>query len=179
MTARRKLAFALFAALALPLAILSGCAYKLGNGCLFPQHIRTVHVPVFQSDSFRRNLGERLTEAVVREIELRTPYTVVGSGAADSILAGRIVGDTKRVLVESPTDEPRDVELNMQVQVSWVDRQQNQSRDLGAVALPPSVVDVGSSSPVVPEVGQSIASGQQQVIERLAQQIVGLMESPW
>ncbi len=153
--------------------------YKVGNGCLFPDTVRTVYVPVFESDSFRRNLGERLTEAVVREIESRTPYKVVSSDAADSILAGRLLSDTKRVLVENPTDEPRELELNMQVQVSWVDKRSQQTRDLGALPLPASVVDVGQSSSVIPEVGQSIAVGQQKAIERLARQIVGLMEAPW
>ena len=48
----------------------AGCAgYQIGNQSLFPQEIHTVYVPVFKSNSFRRNLGERLTEAVVKEIE--------------------------------------------------------------------------------------------------------------
>ena len=52
------------------LLLLGGCAgYQIGNQSLYPQEIRTVYVPMFQSISFRRNLGERLTEAVVKEIE--------------------------------------------------------------------------------------------------------------
>jgi hypothetical protein len=31
----------------------------------------------------------------------------------------------------------------------------------------------------VPEFGRSVASTQQEAIEKLAQQIVGLMEEPW
>ena len=47
-----------------------GCAgYQIGNQSLYPPEIHTVYVPMFQSNSFRRNLGERLTEAVVKEIE--------------------------------------------------------------------------------------------------------------
>src|SRR5262245_35350210 len=65
-------------------AILSGCAgYQIGNRALYRPDLRTVHVPVIQSDSYRRYLGERLTEAIVKEIELRTPYKVVGPDAAD------------------------------------------------------------------------------------------------
>ena len=44
--------------------LLSGCAgYQIGNRALYRPDIRTVHVPVVQSDSYRRYLGERLTEA--------------------------------------------------------------------------------------------------------------------
>jgi hypothetical protein len=45
--------------------------------------------------------------------------------------------------------------------------------------LPAEIADVSGSANVVPEVGQSIATAQQQAISRLAQQIVGLMEKPW
>ena len=54
------------------LAVLAGCAsYRVGNASLYPPHIRTVYVPVFESASYRRNLGERLTEAVMKEIEAK------------------------------------------------------------------------------------------------------------
>ena len=48
--------------------------------------VRTVHVPVFQSESFRRNLDYLLTEAVQREIRTRTPYRLDDAETADTIL---------------------------------------------------------------------------------------------
>ena len=60
------------------------------------------------------DIGERLTEAVCKEIEKRTPFKVVDSAGADSILTGRIVADTN-MMVESPTDQSRMVEMNIQV----------------------------------------------------------------
>src|SRR5687767_8614231 len=87
---------------------LTGCAgYQMGNRTLYSPDIRTVYVPMFESNSFRRGLGERLTEAVVKEIELKTPYKVVGSPNADSVLSGIIVSETKRVTVENAFDDPR------------------------------------------------------------------------
>src|SRR5687767_14906756 len=86
---------------------LGGCAgYQLGNGTLYRTDIRTVYVPMFESDSFRRNLGERLTEAVVKEIENKTPYKVLSDpGAADSVLRGHLVSERKAVLAENRFDE--------------------------------------------------------------------------
>ena len=102
---------------------LGGCAgYQIGNQSLYPLEIHTVYVPMFQSNSFRRNLGERLTEAVVKEIETRTPYKVVGDPDADSVLTGRIVAERKRVLVPDLTGDAREIQVDMRVQVSWVDR---------------------------------------------------------
>ena len=93
---------------------LAGCAgYHIGPDAMFPNDVRTVYVPIFESDSLRRGLGEWLTEAVKKEIERRTPYKVINSPNADSILSGRIVSDTKRVVVETRNDDPRETETNV------------------------------------------------------------------
>src|SRR5262245_15718707 len=77
---------------AISMASLTGCAgYQIGRRSLYRPDVRTVHVPMIQSDSYRRYLGERLTEAIVKEIELRTPYKVVDAGSADSVLSVRLV----------------------------------------------------------------------------------------
>jgi hypothetical protein len=124
------------------------------------------------------DLGVRLTEAVCKEIEKRTPFKVVDGAGADSILTGRIVADTKRMMVESPSDQSRMVELNLQVLVTWADRG-GAVLASGAVPVPAASVDVGQSAALVPEYGRSVVSTQQEGIVKMAQQIVGLMEEPW
>ena len=58
-------------------ALFVGCAgYQVGHRSLYRPDIRTVHVPVVQSDSFRRYLGERLTEH-----DASIPLTLTSSGA--------------------------------------------------------------------------------------------------
>src|SRR6185369_12697823 len=104
-------------------AFFPGCAgYQLGQRSLYRPDIRTIHIPVVQSDSFRRNLGERLTEAIVKQVELKTPYKVVDAASADSVLNVRLNSDSKRVLAENRFDEPRDIETDFFAQVNWVDR---------------------------------------------------------
>lgn len=157
-----------------------GCAgYQLGNHTLFPQNIRYVHVPVFRSDSLRRNLGERLTEAVIKEIEKRTPYKVVGPEMADSVLAGRIIADERRVLVEDLNDNAREMETTLRAQVSWTTSRGEVIAQPLVIPLPAALVEAGQSGNYVPEVGQSLLTNQQDVIDRLASQIVGMMELPW
>jgi lipopolysaccharide assembly LptE-like protein len=158
---------------------LGGCAgYQIGNASLFPPDIHTVYVPIFESDSFRRNMGEQLTEAVSKEIERRTPFKVVGSPNADSILTGRIMTDTKHSIVREPNNEGRELEIGLVVKVSWADRHGVVVRE-GQVPVPPEMVDLGQTVNLVPEYGASSATAQQQAIVRMARKIVDLMESPW
>jgi len=160
--------------------LLSGCAgYQLGFGSLYRPDVRTVHVPIFQSDSFRPHLGERLTEVVVKEIELRTPYKVVDAASADSVLYGRVVDTRKRVLVEDENDEPRDLEAGFVAEFSWVDRRGNLIARSLSVPVPALVLTVRQTADFVPEGGQSLATAQQEALARLAAQIVNQMERPW
>lgn len=159
---------------------LSGCAsYRIGNQTLYAPDVSTVYVPMIATTSFRRDLGERLTEAVVKEIELKTPFKVVGTPDADSVLSVRMVSDTKRVVIENQNDDPRALEINLAVEITWLNRRRAPIRLPSTVALPPELLPANNVSTLIPEAGQSVATAQQQAIQRLAQQIVSTMEEPW
>ncbi len=159
---------------------MAGCApYRFGAASLYPPDIQTVYVPVFESNSYRRNLSEWLTEAVCKEIELKTPYKVVGNPSADSILTGKLIGDTKRVIIEDQFDMPRETEVNLAVQVRWANRRGDLVTGPGTVPLPQDLVTLSAPGQLMPEFGQSGVTAQQQSIQRLATQIVALMETPW
>ncbi len=170
--------------LSVPLALLAltlpiGCAsYQLGTQTLYRPDIQSVHVPIFESDSYRRNLGEWLTEAVVKEIQLKTPYKIASSTNADSVLSGRILSETKRVLAEDINDVPRNVETNFVVQVVWQSPQGDLLHPAMSVPLPP-ILQVGQAANFIPEGGQSVASAHQRAIQQLAEQIVAQMEQAW
>ncbi|MGA2065984.1 MAG: LptE family protein [Thermoguttaceae bacterium] len=160
--------------------VLAGCAsYHVGNQSLFPASVESVYVPVFESSSLRRGLGEELTEAVIKEIERRTPYKVVGDPGADTILKGRITGDTKQLALETRTGDPRENQMGLTVQVRWTDRQGEVIREGTANPAPSDSVTISASSELVPETGESVATAQMQAIQRLARKIVDLMEAPW
>lgn len=157
----------------------AGCAsYQFGQSARFPRDVQTVYVPMIESDSFRRFLGERLTEAVCKQIETDTPYKVVNDPNADTVLYVRLVNDTKRLLVNNIQGDVRDSELNFQINVSWVNRR-GVSIGQQDIPLPPEMVDVGQTSDLIAEYGRSTATQQQEIIDRLASRIVGLMEAAW
>ena len=158
----------------------AGCAgYQIGNRSLYPENVRTVYVPMIDSNSFRHGLGERLTEAVVKEIENKTPYKVVSDPNADSTLSACIVSERKNVLVPSLSGNAREIQVAMTVEVSWIDRHGRMLRETADIPLSNDIVNITGTGNVVPEVGQSVVTGQQQAICRMAEQIVGLMEKPW
>lgn len=162
------------------LVLTAGCAgYQVGYPSLFRPDLRTVHVPVFESDSFRRNLGERLTEAVVKEIEARTPYKVVGSTDADSILSGRIVAERKRAVAENYNDDVREIETDMTVEVRWISRRGEMLMQRSSMPLGPLSLTISEDSQFFPEAGQSLEVAQQNAINQLAREIVGQMEVWW
>jgi hypothetical protein len=164
------------------LLLLTGCLanYQFGARTLFPEGYETVYVPVFDSVSYRRGLGEELTEQVVKEIERRSVFKVVSNPAtADTILIGKIIGENKKLRFELPTGDPREMEVNLTVQVSWTDQHGRTIREIPKVPVPGAAVNISATSVLVPEVGQSVATQHADAIRRLAQQIVDLMEKPW
>src|SRR3954447_13842109 len=115
--------FALRSAAILLLVVSSGCiGYHVGTASLYAPDVATVYVPMIESDSYRRDLGERLTEAVVKEIELKTPYKVVSTPNADSILSVRLTRDSRKALIRNAFDDPRLSENEIRTQVNWLNR---------------------------------------------------------
>lgn len=172
----RSIAAALAVVLSACAWFASGCGYMVGGA--YAPEVRTVHVPTFTSDSFRRDMELQLTEAVQQQIQLRTPYRLAKPPHADTRLEGRIVSIDKRVENQNRFDDPRELELAIGIEVRWVDARSGQvigSREF-PVAAPLAQLMVQTS--FAPEAGQSLATASQQAVDQLARQIVGMMESP-
>ena len=144
---------------------IAGCGYTLGTQTL--HDVRTVHVPVFQSDSFRRNLDYLLTEAVQREIRTRTPYRLEDADTADTILKGKIIDIRKNVLSETRYDDPRELQLMVGAEVTWVDRRSGQILHQQTFPISSALTQQASAVSFAPEVGQSLATAQQEAATQI------------
>jgi hypothetical protein len=113
--------------------LLPACASWDGHFCLFgystrPNYdtsIRTVRVPVCKNRTYwvvtpAVGMEMDLTRAIVRQIEMVTPYKVVECGA-DTELRVTIVGFTKNTLAATPYNTPREVETSLMVDLVWRD----------------------------------------------------------
>src|SRR4051794_4238908 len=89
-------------------ALAAGCGYSIRPP--YSDNVRTVYVPVFKSNSFRRDINLMLTRRIQEEIMNRTPFKVVGSPeGADTTLEGTITFVDKNVQVENPSNLPRQI----------------------------------------------------------------------
>lgn len=153
--------------------------YRFGTQSLYRTDVRTVHIPMVRCDSFRPDLGVRLTEAIQKRVEERTPYKIASDANADSIMTCRLTTDSKRVVTETKTDEPRQLKAFMTVESSWVDRRGQVLMENRFLPPGETAFYFAQGSDFVPEAGQSITTAHQKVIERLADHIVDQMEARW
>jgi hypothetical protein len=160
------------AAIALTLAALAGCGYSIRPP--YDHQVHTVYVPVFRSLSFRRDLQLQMTEMVIKEIEKRTPYKVVGTpDEADSILEGAINYAEKQTVVENPYNLPRQGLVMVNAVVKWT---KNPPTVEEQAAAP---VTIGETTYVSPEIGESVSTAFYATMQKLATQVVDMMEQPW
>lgn len=158
------------------LTAMAGCGYMVGDG--FDRQVRSVEVPMFETSSLRRGIEVQLTEAVQKQIQLRTPFRVV-KGDADTRLSGRVIDLRKGVLGETLQDDPRELQVNLAVEVVWEDLRSGRILAEQQVPVTPELLSLRSQADFAPEVGQSLATAMQQSINQMARQIVNLMETPW
>ncbi len=152
---------------------LAGCAgYHVGAQSLFPTGIRTVHVEIVETESYRRFLGQQLTEAIVKRIEQDTPFVIADPALADSILRCKLSTDRKNSQVLDRFGEPRVLRSSWIVDVNWVDRS-------GIPLVGRQDLKVKHREEFIPEGGQSLATANRATIQEIAHQIVGQMEAAW
>jgi hypothetical protein len=135
--------------------------------------VKTVFL-FFKSQSFRRDIPQMLTLAVQQEIDMRTPYKVVGdSEKADSIIKGTITFADKNLIVEAPTNLPRQLSATISVWVRWTHNPPTEAEKSRPDAL------IQETLTFVPEVGETSLTAFNDVCQNIAKQIVDMMEKPW
>jgi hypothetical protein len=157
--------------------ISSGCGYNIGAP--FNPEIRSVHVPIFQSGSNRRLLEYQLTEAVQKQIQQRSHFRLVKEPEAETRLTGKIVDLRKNALGQTQNSDARELQVNLQVEVTWEDIHSGRILAQQRVSVPPELLQLAAQAEFAPETGQSLATADQTAIDRLARNIVDMMEVPW
>ena len=192
-------------ALLLPSCETGGNFHVLGYTTT-PQYrcdIHSVRVPIFKNeayrDSTRQGIEMDLTQAIIRQIQLHTPYKV-NTSSPDTELTGTIKYLNKAILNRNQQNLPRETETTLAVEVKWVDLRSGENlskpaRGPGSLPAPPppgspppppgappppaDTVAVFSVGHFIPEIGQSNATAYKQNVDNLATQIVSMMEQPW
>lgn len=161
----------------LALTMLHGCGYTVGPA--FDGEVQSVYVEIFSTNEFRRTLELQLTEAIQRQVQTDSPLRLAKEHNADTKLSGRIVGARKRVLGQTGFDDARQLEADFRIQVSWEDLRTGELLKQQEVELPADLINLKTEGVFAPEVGQSLATAHQIAIEKMAREIVQMMETPW
>ena len=173
----------------------------------FDPDIRTVYIPVFKNPVYHttpyRGIEADLTEEIVRELNSRrTPMRVVSDPTkADTELIGTVTNVAKIVRNPNLFFLPREFDVVVSCQVVWRDNRKTRNLSGGVrnpVAAPDAPFDSSREPPpppgpdlqpqvsivsgfgrVLPELGESNATGAQAATKQIAKQIVNMMERPW
>lgn len=149
----------------------TGCGYSTKRP--FPADVQTVHVEMLQSREFRRDLEFFLTEALVKRIEMDTPYRIADKERADTVFAGEILEVRQNVLGDQfRSNDPREIGATIVMRYRWQDQ-----RDGRILVDRPRFVHMDA---YVPPVGETFTSGVDvRALDRMAERIVETMETEW
>jgi hypothetical protein len=159
---------------------LAGCSDDPSQGysvaSQYRSGISSVAVPIWDRgpDVYRRGLEKRITEAVIKRIELNTPYKVTTRDVADTELTGKLTQISQQVMnVDPDTGAARELEMTLTVSFTWRDLRSGKT-----LAHRKSFSAAGNYIPQAP-LGEDFFQGSEDVINRLAERIVEQMEAPW
>ncbi len=155
--------------------LLSGCSPLKGysNDSLFPEDVHTVCVQMFDNRSFRRNMEYDLTDALAKRIEAQTPYKIVSDqDRADTLITGQIVSISDSALtMDRELGRALEKELNVTAVVNW--------KNLKTGDLLIDNKTVIASADYSQFLNQGVGYAKNLTANKLAEQIVGLMEEKW
>lgn len=142
------------------------------NSSLYRQDVRTVAVPVFSSKSYVRGVEFQLTTAIVQQIESTTPYKVVPSERADTILEGQVVDvGVSSVSNDSRAAIPQEQLFKISVNFTW--------KDLRTGRVMVERRNFEQTSTFYPTIAEGRWAGSQQAAEQLARGIVQELQADW
>ncbi|MEE8460258.1 MAG: LptE family protein [Phycisphaerales bacterium] len=159
-------------------AVLAGCAADPTRGwsttSVWSDDIRTVSVGLFANATPDRDFEFDFTDALIKEIEARTPYKVTAPGRADTMVTGRIRRVEHTQLSKSTlTGLSEEVTVSVTIDLSWIDLR------TGETLL--ELESFTANSLFVPSnpTREPIELGEFGAAQRLAHDVVTEMQTDW
>ncbi len=154
----------------LAVAMCGGCGYSTQRP--FRSGIKTVHVEMLESREFRRELEFQLTEALIKRIEMDTPYRIAPLRTADTLFSGEILEVRQRVFGDDfDTGLAREKGATVIMRFRW--------KDLRTGRILVERERFPYSVEYIPPVGETFAKGMVRGLDNMAEAIVETMESSW
>ncbi len=153
------------------MAMVAGCYRHEG---LYDEQYRSVYVPIFENQTFYRGAEMDVTEALIKEIELRTPYKTTRSAVADTELIGTIRSiEQRRVNRRADIGVVQEVEISIIVDWEWKDVRSGE-----VIRSRRGFESLGRFVPTSP-VGEVYDNAQHVAASRMARDITTAMQADW
>jgi len=150
-------------------SFMASCGYT--SRSLIDQNVQSVYVPIFDNDTFRRDLEYDLTKAIKEEILFRTQLKIVDEKHADTILTGILKDVQENVLIENPDAVTIESRVNVFVQFSWLDQR------TGRILIDKQ--NVAASAEFIATRNEDVRTGEIEAFVNTARKIINLMERKW
>lgn len=159
--------------------LLAGCAADpsqgYSTGGFFGDESRSVSAPIFGNQTFYEGLEFDLSEALVKEIQKRTPWAVTRSGSASTELTGTIVAVEQIPLSAGRrTGLVDEVALRISIDFTWRD-----ARTGDELVSRRNFAASGTFVPARAGGAERIEVGQTGAIATLAREVVDEMRNQW
>lgn len=148
--------------------LFAGCGYSAHR--LAMPEAKTISVPIFDNLTFRRGHEFALTEAVVKQIQARTPYRVVERDEADLVLDGVIEDYRLPAVISGRSDVLIQSTVSIRLRISVTDRR------TGKIVRTASGTE---HADLVGQRGEGEGTASVEVYEKLARWVVTRLEPSW
>jgi len=161
--------------LAATILLWSACSYS-PNPALFPAHLKTIAVPVFQNRTSQPALEDEVTTAVVNRFIRDSKLRVVAEDQADLVITGAVAGYKNAVFGFNAQEKAQEYQVAVTVVVTVRDRIKNRElwKDDGLVRTANYFV----TAPAGQE-PQTEAQGRASAVDKLADAILNRTVENW
>ncbi|MBY0112064.1 MAG: hypothetical protein K2Y21_04525 [Phycisphaerales bacterium] len=159
------------------LLALTSCASDPRQGysfkTTFDTETRTVQVPIFRNNTYFHGVEAQLTEAIIKEIQSKTPWIIDPSPAADTTLSGTITNVELKRTATDPSGFVQEYGYVITVNFDWVDNA------TGKTLASRRSFSAADTFVPVRGVSEKIEYGQASAAQRLAKDVVSEMRTQW
>ena len=146
-----------------------GCSYS--SRSILVQNVKSIYIPIFDNQTFRRGLEFGLTKAVKDEIMFKTRLRIAEKDEADSLLEGDIVDFGEETMIVDADDKIVESRIYIAVNFTW--------KDLRTGRILAEQKDVIAPTEFIAERGETIETAKNESYVDLAERIVDLMNEKW
>jgi len=151
-----------------------GCSYTVSG--VLPSHLKTVAIPVFGNSTVEFRLADDVTQAITEAFQADRRLRIVRERDADAVLRGTVVAYRNQVFGYTAQERATQYEIVLVLQLSFRDQVKNRilwKEDQLAVRTTYNVVATGALP------ARTETDGRAEVIQKLADQIVGRTVQGW